>query len=275
MPSSTPLQRRGCRILPWVTALVVLGLQAATASSAAYPPIIPPPDPDAPQFEGVPRPDGGPIFVGVHNYGDILIRVEIYNNYLGDFTKYHWVYRVTNFTYNPAPGNGFSGFELALPAFVPDIADISAPDGIPPWVVNCCSGLPVEWDLRYTDGLPVGGGTLPGQTEVFSFTTLPRLITLSTGWFHSWDPGNVQFFIVNYPAGNQPECPDVLSDPGRELCCTQSPQRGASGAYVCEVLPAGQCEQQGGEVVPDCAHCPPITPTVPKTWGKVKDTYRQ
>jgi len=64
----------------------------------------------------------------------------------GGAGKYWWKYDVTNNTFDPVPGtsNGFSGFELALPVSVPDIGDISAPD--PAWDVDCCSGLPVEWD---------------------------------------------------------------------------------------------------------------------------------
>jgi hypothetical protein len=165
--------------------------------------------------------------------------------------------------------NGFSGFELALPVFVADIGDVSAPDGIPPWVINCCSGQPVEWDLRNTEGAPVNGGTLPGQTEVYSFTTLPRLITQSTGWFHTWQT-DFQTDIINYPPGDGPEVPDLIAEPNQELCCS----RDAAGNYVCQTLPAGQCDAIGGMVVAACTACPPITPALPKSWGKLKDQYR-
>src|SRR5262245_41470548 len=147
-------------------------LVVPTLASAAYPPVQQPPAGDRPVFPGKTGTLIGPIFTNVHNYGNVIIKVDVYNNFFGDFTKYRWVYTVTNLGFEPNPGtsNGFSGFELALPAAVPDINDIAAPDGIPPWAINCCSGAPVEWDLTNTAGAPVAGGTLPGQTEEYSFS---------------------------------------------------------------------------------------------------------
>src|SRR5436305_1249580 len=173
----------GCAVL--VTALIASATLASLAH-AAYPPTNQNPRSTQAPIAGRTTPTAGPFFTNTHAYGVIDIKVEVYNNYFGDFTKYWWVYTVTNHAYDPNPpvSNGFSGFELALPAFVPDIANVTAPDGIPPWVINCCSGRPVEWDLRNADGAPVNGGTLPGQTEQYTFTTSPRLITLSQGWFH-------------------------------------------------------------------------------------------
>jgi len=250
--------------------LALLLLVVPAIASAAYPPVQPPAG-DRPVFSGKTGTLVGPIFTNVHNYGNVIIKVDVYNNYFGDFTKYRWVYTVTNVSYEPNPGssNGFAGFELALPASVPDIADITAPDGIPPWQINTYSGAPVEWDLTNTNGAPVAGGTLPGQTEEYSFSTLPRLITLSTGWFHTWQQ-DIQTDLFYYPTDDAPEVPDVLSQPNQELCCTKD----ATGAYLCQVLPAGQCSAIGGVVVPACTDCPPIVPTLKRTWGKVKGDYR-
>ncbi len=272
MSQATAVCRLVLRVLPRLVALGFLLAQATVLMAASYPPTLSPPDPARPKFGGEISPSGGPIFSNTHNYGVIEIKVDIFNNYLGDFTKYQWVYTVKNFTYDPDPPgtNGFSGFELALPVFVPDIADITAPDGIPPWIINCCSGQPVEWDLTFADGAPVGGGTLPGQTEVFSFTTLPRLITLSTGWFHTWRNGGAQETLIFYPTGDGPEAPDLTTEPNRELCCTVD----AAGNYLCQVRPVGECATLGGVIVPNCDHCPPITPTQKQSWGKVKDAYR-
>ena len=253
----------------WGLALLLLLVPAL--ASAAYPPPVTPPAANRPVFSGKSGTLIGPIFTNVHNYGNVIIQVDVFNNNFGDFTKYRWVYTVTNVSYDPNPpsSNGFSGFELALPAAVPDIADVTAPDGIPPWVINCCSGLPVEWDLMNAPGLPVGGGTMPGQTEEYTFTTLPRLITVSSGWFHTWEENVGQTFITNYPPGDAPEVPDVLSEPNQELCCSKD----ATGAYLCQILPAGQCSTIGGTVVPACTDCPPIVPARKSTWGKVKADY--
>jgi hypothetical protein len=143
------------------------------------------------------------IYSNSHNYGSVVIDVNIYNNYFGDPTYYWWTYIVRNNSFDPNPGftNGFSGFELALPVNVPDIANISP---TAPWIVNGFSGQPVEWDLRNSGGL----GVMPGDTGTFSFSTLPRLISTSSGWFHSWQ-GDSQTDITNYPPDNAPEVPNV------------------------------------------------------------------
>ncbi|HYM79968.1 MAG TPA: hypothetical protein VEY91_01000, partial [Candidatus Limnocylindria bacterium] len=70
--------------------------------------------------------------------------------------------------------------------------------------------------------------------------------------------------------GDGPEVPDVLADPNQELCCHQD----ATGAYICEPLPAGQCSTLGGTIIANCSNCPPITSTDKKSWGKVKTIYR-
>lgn len=261
------------RLLGSPAALLVTGVVSMLVPArafASYPPQIPPPDPHrALIVRGTSQLGPGIIYSNTHNYGVISIKVDVHDNYLGDFTKYQWVYTVHNFTYDPVPAtsNGFSGFELALPQFVPDIANVTAPDGIPPWLVNCCSGQPVEWDLpNYADN--VGGGTMPGQTEVYSFSTLPRLITASTGWFHTWQFGG-QTEITYYPAGDGPEVPDLISQPNQELCCTHD----ALGIYTCQALPAGQCTAIGGTIVAACTQCPPVVKTEKHSWGKVKQIY--
>jgi hypothetical protein len=157
----------------------------------------------------------GLIFSNNHVYafgGDasaVEIFVEVFDNFAGDFGKYEWRYTVTNNSYDPNPGtsNGFSGFETALPAGVADLQDLYAPNAN--WIFDCCSGQPVEWDIRDSVGL----GVMPiGNIGVFGFSSLPRLITQSEGWFHTWE-NDVQTHIVNYGAGNGVEVPDVLSPP--------------------------------------------------------------
>lgn len=154
------------------------------------------------------------IFSNSHSYsfsGDptaVIIDVEIFDNFNGDFNKYLWQYTVTNNSFNPNPGtsNGFSGFETALPINVPDLGDIFAPNAN--WEFNCCSGQAVEWDIKNSDGL----GVMPGQSGIFGFTSLPRQITNSTGWFHTWQFDS-QTDITNYPLGDGPEVPNVLLPP--------------------------------------------------------------
>ena len=158
------------------------------------------------------------IFTNTHDYafgGDpaaVSIEVNLYDDFFGDTSKYHWEYVVTNNSYDPIAGttNGFSGLETTLPIFVPDLADQYGPAG---WDFNCCSGLPIEWDIRLEDGL----GVMPGETDIFGFSSAPRFITQSTGWFHTWSPSgpgsSFQTHIVNYGVNNGIEVPDVLRPP--------------------------------------------------------------
>ena len=153
------------------------------------------------------------IFTNTHTYlgGGVIIDVAVEDNYLGDFGKYQWKYHVKNVSFDPNPGvsNGFSGFETALPAGVPDLMDRAAPAG---WIFDCCSGAPVEYDITNSAGL----GIMPGSEGDFSFTSKPRFITNSTGWFHTWQ-GNGQTDITFYAGSSVdmlgPEVPDVIRPP--------------------------------------------------------------
>ncbi len=154
------------------------------------------------------------IFSNDHDYAfgldpsAVHIFVEVFDNFAGDFGKYEWRYTVSNNSYDPAPGtsNGFSGFETALPAGVADLTDLYAPTAA--WIFDCCSGMPVEWDIANSGGL----GLLPGEMGVFGFSSLPRFISESTGWFHTWQFDG-QTDLVFYAPGNGVEVPDVLRPP--------------------------------------------------------------
>lgn len=136
-----------------------------------------------------------------HSYTDpfsggvVEIDLDVFDGQAGG--KYLWQYTVTNINFNPNPGvsNGFSGFELFLPSSIPEIGNITAPApgiGTPGWETNCCSGLPLEWDIRNNDG----NGVMPGEIGIFSFTTDPRQVAINdAGWFHTWE-NNSQTSIV-------------------------------------------------------------------------------
>jgi hypothetical protein len=138
----------------------------------------------------------------------VTIKVDVFNQ----GSDYLWQYTVTNNGFNPTNGNGFSGFELALPVGASgagDIANVKAPNAS--WIIDCCSGEPVEWDITNTGG----NGVLVGNMGVFSFTTLPRSITNSTGWFHTWmsnSQTNVTFYADTAGAVG-PEAPNLLLPP--------------------------------------------------------------
>ena len=149
-----------------------------------------------------------------HDYGGLItINVTVEDNYLGDFSKYLWKYDVTNHAYDPNPGtsNGFSGFELAIPN--PGglgLADMRAPNS--GWEFDCCSGQPVEYDIRNSAGL----GIMPGESGSFSFTSLPVSITNSTGgWWHSWE-NDSQTAIRNFSEFTGATGPEIPAIPEPE-----------------------------------------------------------
>jgi hypothetical protein len=142
------------------------------------------------------------IHTAFHDYGSVTFDVTVTDNYLGDFSKYLWEYEVNNISF-AGSYNGFSGFELYLPVAVPDIGDVTSPTA--GWVIDCCAGAPVEWDIYNS----VGNGIMPGNSGLFSFTTAPRFVTTNDdGWFHTWD--GVQILITSTPGMT---VPDVVSPP--------------------------------------------------------------
>ena len=142
-------------------------------------------------------------------FGSNPAAVSIFSEVFNQGSDYLWKYTVTNNSYDPIPGtsNGFSGFELALSVFVPDLGNQTAPN--PSWIDDCCSGQPVEWDIRDS----VGPGIMPGSSGVFGFTTAPRLITTAkNGWFHTCE-SDVQTDLVFYGVDNAPLAPDLIAPP--------------------------------------------------------------
>jgi hypothetical protein len=160
---------------------------------------------------------GGEIFTNTHTYafggdpGAVSIRVQVFGHFNGNPLQYLWQYTVSNHSYDPIPGqtNGFAGFALALPTLPPDIGNVTGP---PNWDHSAGIDVPhaVEWDINDDSG-----GVMPGHTGVFSFTTLPRPVTIGEGLFHTWKPidgqdTKQQFAFVNF---ENIEVPDVGRPP--------------------------------------------------------------
>jgi hypothetical protein len=152
-----------------------------------------------------------------HTYGfggdpsAVVITLRVFDAQPGG--RYLWEYTVENNSFDPNPGqsNGFSGFELFLPSVIAEVADVMP--GPPDWDVNCCSGRPIEWDRRNSDG----PGIMPGSSGIFSFTTLPRVVAVNnSGWFHSWQ-SDVQTDIVTTTGMHVPLVPGlepIVPEPG-------------------------------------------------------------
>jgi hypothetical protein len=187
-----------------------------------------------------------------HNYVSVDITLDLFDGQPGG--KYLWQYTVDNHTFDPNPGtsNGFSGFELFLPSPIPEIADVTPnPGSVPPWEIDCCSGNPVEWDIRDS----AGNGVMPGNTGVFSFTTDPRLVAVNdSGWFHTWEfdsqsdvTPTIGMHVPFVPGLVPPLCGNEVLDPGEECDPPGSitcPPGSPAGAF----LPCNAectCEQLG------------------------------
>jgi hypothetical protein len=112
--------------------------------------------------------------------GEVLITVDVLDNFSGDFSRYEWRYTVDNISYDPTPGltTGFSGLHevFALPG-VPDIGNQHGPAG---WVFNqdhegldmflpapAIPPIGIGWDT----GNPLFPGIMPGSSGEFGFTT--------------------------------------------------------------------------------------------------------
>jgi len=184
-----------------------------------------------------------------HSYAGVDIALDLFDGQPGG--RYLWRYTVTNNSFDPNPGtsNGFSGFELFLPALIPEIADVSPnPGSSPPWEVDCCSGSPVEWDRPNSDG----NGVMPGDFGLFSFTTDPRQVAINDGgWFHTWEFDS-QTNIITTSGMHVPWVPGLVTPPcgdgsivPPEECDPGSVPTGCGGATpICDVATC-QCKPEG------------------------------
>lgn len=127
--------------------------------------------------------------------GQVEITATVYNNCNGDLSRYRWEYVVDNISYNPAGGNGLSGFHVLFPSSVPDVTDQVVPTG---WTENSHTVAPpsgVSWDIpdqtpNAAGNAPPGQGISAGDAEVFEFCTLPRASANTTNsTIHSWNGG--------------------------------------------------------------------------------------
>jgi len=127
--------------------------------------------------------------------GQVQVTSTIFDNYLGDFTKWQWDYQIDNISFEPNPGlsNGVSGFQLIFGAPTA-VSNQYAPPG---WAFNCCGTGPpfgAEFDITNTDGLgvPIGG------TDFVGFVTPANIAWTSAyqgSWTHSWvGDGQVNIF---------------------------------------------------------------------------------
>ena len=127
--------------------------------------------------------------------GAVQVTSTIFDNYLGDFTKWQWDYQIDNISFDPNPGtsNGVSGFNLVFGASTA-VSNQYAPAG---WMLNCCGTIPpfgAEYDISNSNGfgVPVGG------TAFVGFVTSANIAWTSTyqgSWTHSWEfDGQVNIF---------------------------------------------------------------------------------
>jgi hypothetical protein len=128
--------------------------------------------------------------------------------------RYVWTYTIKNpgygeysnlTPYNPAGGNGLSGFYIVFPDVIPDLSS-SMNEGSVQWESDCCTppGSGDEWDMPAAPG-PYdvwGPGIMPGESLWFSFQTDHRIPMLKTAnpagsHMHSWDtqPTQIAFFV--------------------------------------------------------------------------------
>jgi hypothetical protein len=126
--------------------------------------------------------------------GQLKIEVQVTAQSDG---RLKWEYIVTNLSYDPPNGNGFSGFNVV---FAEPVDELSGQFGPPGWEMNCCGRRPpkgAEWDK------PSGTGVKPGGQVVFGFFTRLREARLvqgvepfTTSWAHTWVRGGQAFLFT-------------------------------------------------------------------------------
>lgn len=142
--------------------------------------------------------------------GQIEIVSTIFDNYMGDFSKWQFDYLVTNISFDPTPGtsNGLSGFNIVFEDQVGTVGDQYAPSG---WFLNCCGTTPpfgAEADIDNATGF----GIAIGNEDSFGYTVpagTPYTDTYEGSWAHSWE-NDIQmntFGLVDVTDGHGPLVP--------------------------------------------------------------------
>ena len=112
--------------------------------------------------------------------GELQIEVSITPQADG---RRKWEYLVTNLSYNPHGGNGFSSFNIYFANEIDELSDQFGPEG---WELNSCGlGPPngAAWDKIS------GPGAMSGEQVTFGFFTAPREPATSRGMAHTWVEG--------------------------------------------------------------------------------------
>jgi len=99
--------------------------------------------------------------------------------------RYKWEYLVTNLSYNPHGGNGFSSFSFQFADYVDELSGQFGPEG---WEMNYYPDG-VAWDK--ISGL----GAMPGEQVAFGFFTEPRELVKSRGMASTWVGDRRGFFF--------------------------------------------------------------------------------
>ena len=175
----------------------------------------------------------------VHNYsygGDedaITIGVTVHDNLNGDPSRFQWIYVVQNNSYDPFllwyTRTGFASFYLDLNdvLLMYEIEDVTAPGAN--WGEYLWRDWPYCWDITS------GQGLRPGDSGVFSFSTLPRETVLNAGGFCSHTMGTPGFDAVFFSEGNGLEGPGArIQDPTPGMCCLPDGTCNSSTQHACE-----------------------------------------
>lgn len=93
-----------------------------------------------------------------------------------------WEYIVTNLSYNPHGGNGFSSFQIFFADSVNELSGQFGPEG---WKMNASVLGPKRPEGASWDKVS-GNGAMPGERVTFGFFTAPRESETFFGIAHTW-----------------------------------------------------------------------------------------
>jgi hypothetical protein len=103
-----------------------------------------------------------------------------------------WEYLVTNLSYNPPGGNGFSGFQVFFADSVGELSGQFGPEG---WGMNSSVLGPKPPEGATWDKVS-GRGVMPGAQVTFGFFTAPREPATSFGMAHTWVGGTEDYMFT-------------------------------------------------------------------------------
>lgn len=159
---------------------------------------------------------GGTISTNTYAYADSIGTVQaivtdtVLDNFNGDTSQWTWIYTVQNLSYDPTYlGRSLGGIKLFFPGESLGSPAYPAQNFNPPFNLDLGDN-PGSWSFA---------GLLPGQSQIFEFTTAPAPIVTKRGELDALDP---QFLPTSPLSGSSDVPGSVVPEPATGTLTTAS-----------------------------------------------------